>query len=267
MDEGAFDEAVSTLERTIAQMPAYAPAYVLLARAYEAQERWAEALTAWQNARFFAPNSPVVETGLLRVLDRYEASEDEDGNPTSGSPSDPMDRLADELIATIRERNDTEPPAAAAASETIADESIPNDASSREEDVPARTEPAPDGDGAPSGSDQAPSPLEELMLRTPDPDRPLPPDIEDLDRLIDELENARIDPQPDLEDVPPPDLDHDIDDMVSETLARIYVSQKQYAEAARVYTRLAAQEPERADEYLDKAATMRLRASEQNEGR
>ncbi len=80
---------------------------------------------------------------------------------------------------------------------------------------------------------------------------------EDLDRLINELEAARIVPAPDLEDVPPLDLDDDIDDVVSETLARIYASQDQYQEAARVYEQLARQQPEQADHFLRQAAEMR----------
>lgn len=234
MEEGAFDKAASMLEHTIAQMPAYAPAHVLLARAYEAQERWADALAAWQKARFFAPNSPVVEAGLLRVLDRYEADDDfEPSSPTD--TDDPMDHLADELFETIRDRD-------AAASSPEAQEAAPPSS-------PDATRPL--------------SPIEELAQRLPASDRPLPDDLEDLDRLIDELENARIDPQPDLEDVPPPNLENDIEDIVSETLARIYISQKQYAEAARVYVRLAEQVPEQEEEYLQKAADMRLRADEE----
>ncbi|GIV61478.1 MAG: hypothetical protein KatS3mg044_0344 [Rhodothermaceae bacterium] len=86
------------------------------------------------------------------------------------------------------------------------------------------------------------------------------PDFEDLDRLISELEQARIVPAPDLEAIPAPELEDDIDDMVSETLARIYAAQNQYEEAARVYEQLASQEPERATEYLQKATQMRRKA-------
>lgn len=88
-------------------------------------------------------------------------------------------------------------------------------------------------------------------------------EYEDLDRLISELESARIVPRPDLESVPPPDLEDDIEDVVSETLARIYASQGQYEEAAHVYELLADQQPEKADEFNDKASDMRSRASEQ----
>jgi len=86
---------------------------------------------------------------------------------------------------------------------------------------------------------------------------------EDLDRLIEDLETARIVPRPDLDDIPEPDLDDDIDDMVSETLARIYSSQEQYGEAARIYEKLAAMDPDRAEEMEAKAEAMRAKAAEE----
>jgi tetratricopeptide (TPR) repeat protein len=82
------------------------------------------------------------------------------------------------------------------------------------------------------------------------------PTVDDLERLISELEAARIVPHPDLEDIPPPELDDEIDDVVSETLARIYASQKKYGEAARVYEQLAHQQPEEAPKFLQLAAEM-----------
>lgn len=84
-----------------------------------------------------------------------------------------------------------------------------------------------------------------------------PPGDDDLDRLISELEAARITPQPDLEDLPPVELDDDIEDIVSETLARIYAAQGQREEAARVYETLARQQPEQAAHFLDQAAALR----------
>ncbi|WP_022836644.1 hypothetical protein [Salisaeta longa] len=83
---------------------------------------------------------------------------------------------------------------------------------------------------------------------------------DDLDRLIEELEAARITPNPDLKDLPEPDLTDTSDDLVSETLARIYAAQGQFQEAARIYVKLASQEPGRAREHLEQAATMRERA-------
>ncbi|ARA94505.1 hypothetical protein AWN76_015960 [Rhodothermaceae bacterium RA] len=84
-------------------------------------------------------------------------------------------------------------------------------------------------------------------------------DFEDLDRLIEELEQARIVPRPDIDAIPTPDLEDEIDDMVSETLARIYAAQQQFDEAARVYDALARQQPDRAAEFREQAARMRAR--------
>lgn len=89
---------------------------------------------------------------------------------------------------------------------------------------------------------------------------PLAAPVDDLDRLIEELESARIVPNPDLDDVPEIELDDEIDDMVSETLARIYASQKQYHEAARVYDQLARQQPDQAEHFRQQAAEMRALA-------
>jgi len=82
--------------------------------------------------------------------------------------------------------------------------------------------------------------------------------FDDLDRLIGELESARIIPDPDLDAFPAPDLDVEIEDVVSETLARIFAAQSQYEEAAQVYDKLAEQQPERAAEFTDKARELRL---------
>lgn len=86
---------------------------------------------------------------------------------------------------------------------------------------------------------------------------------DDLERLIDELESARIEPNPDVEDVPTPDLDDDVDDIVSETLARIHEGQDQYRKAAQIYVKLASQEPDQARTYLQKASEMREQAEAQ----
>ena len=85
----------------------------------------------------------------------------------------------------------------------------------------------------------------------------------DLDRLIDDLDGARIVPDQNIEDIPAPPLDDDIEDVVSETLARIYVAQEQHAEAARVYERLAEQQPARADVFRAAAAEQRAQASDE----
>lgn len=85
----------------------------------------------------------------------------------------------------------------------------------------------------------------------------------DIDRLITSLESARIVPHPDAASLPVPDLDDDIDDVASETLATIYASQRRYKEAARIYDVLAERRPEQAAAFREKAT--RLRSGETEE--
>jgi len=322
IDDGALDEAIAVLQRVIDQMPAYTPAYVLLAETYESQDRWAKALATWQQARFFAPNSPTVEAGLLRALEHQDIVPEVVVDEGDVSPDEVMERMADELLGTLQgdgpdetvdptepapppttdapaepsqdHANEPEepepapepptadpvepptpPPHEPGAEETASDSVEPD--GDRDAEPAAGREPTADRDDTPSEptADEAPassdtpeppsaqprpSPLDELARRSTDPGQPLPEDQHDLDRLIDELEGARIDPQPDIEGAPEPNLDSDVDDMVSETLARIYIGQEQYTEAARVYVRLAHQDPDRADEYREKAAELREQA-------
>ena len=83
---------------------------------------------------------------------------------------------------------------------------------------------------------------------------------DELDALISQLEDApRIRPDPEYTG-PEVSLDHgEVDDMVSETLAKIYAAQHQYVEAALVYEKLAARQPDQADELLERAAELRQR--------
>jgi tetratricopeptide (TPR) repeat protein len=318
IDDGALDEAVTALEDALARMPAYTPAYVLLAETYETQGRWSDALTTWQQARFFAPNSPTIEAGLLRALEHQDiaaeaetpdteleedvidtpqrsdgphAATEDDATPAtdaaappsseSSAPQPPRDPAtpvpehpdAETAQADLGAPSRPHPPEDESDSgddegRILSEEDAPpqdapsSETPSEEEDAHENDEPPSTSSGAPPkpSAQPRPSPLDELASRLPNPDQPLPDDLQDLDRLIDELESARIDPQPDVENAPAPNLDNDVDDMVSETLARIYIAQKQYAEAARVYVRLAHQDPDRAEEYHEKAAELRRQA-------
>jgi hypothetical protein len=86
-------------------------------------------------------------------------------------------------------------------------------------------------------------------------------EVSDLDELIEMLENA-----PRLRPVGDEYLDDDVEgeaggEVVSETLARIYETQQQYAAAARAYASLAREHPERTEEFEARAAEMRRRAA------
>jgi len=82
--------------------------------------------------------------------------------------------------------------------------------------------------------------------------------FENIDDLIAQLEQApRIVPNPEaIESKPLEDEETDTEDMVSETLARIFTTQKQFSAAISVYQRLAKLQPLRADYFLKKAAEL-----------
>ena len=67
LEQGKPREAVRMLEQVTAQLPAYAAAHAVLARAYEEAGRPAAARRTWQAARFMVPNSPVVREGVQRA--------------------------------------------------------------------------------------------------------------------------------------------------------------------------------------------------------
>ena len=86
------------------------------------------------------------------------------------------------------------------------------------------------------------------------------PVADELDALISRLEGApRIRPDPAFDGPAVSFDDGDVEEMASETLAKIYEAQRQYAQAAAVYETLAARQPERADELLRRADEVRQR--------
>lgn len=89
-----------------------------------------------------------------------------------------------------------------------------------------------------------------------------PDPFSDIDHLIARLESARIVPRPDADDAPAPDLDDEIDDVASETLAEIYAAQERYEEAARIYEMLAERRPGRAATFRERAIRLRSRETE-----
>ena len=88
----------------------------------------------------------------------------------------------------------------------------------------------------------------------------------DLNRLIEELETARIVPDPDVqplseEELAEAEAANEPEEVVSETLARIYANQAYYLDAAAVYEKLALKHPERAGDFSRKAHEMRQKAT------
>lgn len=257
LEQKELDAAIDMLEHKVNEIPAHIVGHLLLARAYEAQEQWQQALESWENVHFLMPNSPVAGEGKRRVLrrmDELEAEGDDHASPVEQNENEP---------ASPEEEQEPSP----------ADSSVPapaEDADAVEEgeddDLEALRRQAErealqgggraDISGESDAEESSPSPedrIEQLEKKG---------DAGDLDRLINELESARIEPDPEAEDAPPPNLEDDTEDVVSETLARIHENQGNYGEAARIYARLAEEEPDRAQEFTEKAAELRERANE-----
>lgn len=323
------DAAITELEAKIDELPAHLTAHVLLARAYEAQRRWDEALKCWENVRFLMPNSPVARDGKARIRRRLNQAEptgaasadrpspDRNGTapaqPPAGTEADDAtdaEAPSSDAAAPDTDASDAESPDDMPSDDDVTDDDAPDEdpadptptdeadseaPPSPPEDDEAAPPPSGDADAAapdpagPTTAAEAVSELEQLRQqaeeearrggargnmsepsRSADDDTPEGrvgqlEDNDDLDRLIDELESARIEPSPNMEEVPEPDLEDDVDDIVSETLARIHEAQDQYRKAAQIYVKLASQEPDQARAYLKKASEMRERAEAQEE--
>ncbi len=251
LNQDDVDAAISTLERKVEELPAHLTAHVLLARAHEAKHQWQEALQCWENVYFLIPNSPVARTGKQRVLRQMNQDEEAEAieaaspsPPPSAEPTTPPESPSDAQESTEEEKDADTP--------TTATEAV----SELEELRQQAEDEARQGGARPELADMPDDPGETPEDRVGE----IEDDDEDLDRLIDELESAHIEPTPDTEDVPAPDLEDDVDDLVSETLARIHEAQDQYRKAAQIYVKLASQEPDQAREHLEKAAEMRRQA-------
>jgi len=271
LEQEDYDDAIAVLNDMVAALPAHLGAHVLLAHAYETQERWEEALQSWAEARFLMPNSPIAETGTQRVLRRLEEHDgtsfafafppslktesppdaDTDGNEGDSTPTDAEEEPSpdeDDGLAQLRRQAEREARQGGAR--------------------PGLSDTPPSSDRPPSPDATPPTPEEQVEQLEDEGD------TDDLDHLIDELQSARIEPDAKAEaDTPPPDVadeagmpeDDDTEDIVSETLARIHEGQDDYQEAARIYAALAEQEPDRADEFQEKADEMRRKADESDE--
>jgi tetratricopeptide (TPR) repeat protein len=263
-----LDAAIAALEHKIEELPAHLTAHVLLARTYETKHQWSKALTAWETVHFLMPNSPVGQAGKARVLhrlDRHEEAKDAapsaDDGPLSSAPAPSEAEAASPPDTTDSPSADPESPEqpssdAPSSGPDSSDDAPPSELQQlrRQAEEEARRGGARPNLAAASNAgpgDEAASTPEERVDELDEDD--------DLDRLIDELQSAEIEPDLDAEaeDVSSPDLNDDIDDLVSETLARIHEAQDQYKKAAQIYVKLASQEPDKARQHLKKAVEMR----------
>lgn len=243
----SVDAAIDCLEEAVVDTPAYPAAYVLLARAYESCTDWGAARSAWDQAFVLMPHSPTVRNGRTRVRThlREERRARQGDEPAPGSPSGSAERTRDAAAGGAeREAEDASGPALPSLSMDEGPADL--DALRAQTDEAARAQAA-----SAASKEEAADALESLD--------------DDLDALIEELQSARIHPDPNIEELDPEELDDDIDDMVSETLARIYAAQGAYHEAARVYVQLAMQEPEASEERLRSASEMRQKARAQRD--
>ncbi len=282
MAEGNAAAAAEVLGGVLREAPGYAPAYVLYARACEALHAWPQALGVWQQALLLAPSLTVAREGVLRATRVIAALRELD--PPAPEAAEPTLPVPSELPATAprplplgRRALDTPPPPA---QPSATRPPFPGTEADLDEPTLPPAEDAAPASGLqrlpsdlPPGVFDVPPPPDVFRAAPPVPDVPAPTsglpagprtfDL-DLDGLIEQLTTQpRITPRPDLDAIPPPDLEDDGEDMVSETLARIYATQGQFDEAARIYEMLAAQQPERAEAFQREATALRARAGDE----
>ncbi|PSQ92891.1 MAG: hypothetical protein BRD30_01975, partial [Bacteroidetes bacterium QH_2_63_10] len=256
LEQKDYTAAVEVLEQKVAALPAHLGAHVLLARSYEAQERWGRALEAWADAQFLMPNSPIVETGKRRVLRRIDGIEDGDEPLPLAEFPDPDAQPADPTTADAspeeepQEREPVDEDDDSSSTEGASGlTELRHQAEREARQGGARPGPADDVSSADSSSSPEESATPEEQIERLEDEG----DTDDLDRLIDKLQSARIDADPDaVADAPPPSSgetaaeapdeddpnEDDPGEVVSETLARIHEGQGDYEEAAHIYAQL-----------------------------
>ncbi len=258
--EGHPARAAEHLGALVAGAPTYAAAHVLRATALEAAGFVDEAIVSWGRAAALVPRSPLVYRERERLLATRLAEEPPPDLPAA--EPDPSRQPARPPSPPADGRGPSSP------AEILPPEGRPSAAGGgRRGDRPPDDGPSEDGAGwglldeadvptPPPGDTAEPDVISPENAAPP----PTPTTADDLDALITQLEDApRIRPDPDYRG-PKVSLDAgDTDDVASETLAKIYVAQNQYAQAALIYETLAARQPDQADALLERAAELRQR--------
>lgn len=291
---GQVEQAVSTLQALAAETPAHATVHVLLAQGYERLHRWPEALGAWQAASLLLPDAPIVRQGALRaarVLAALRTMADSGEALAMGTPdgprlvpvetpqpssADPLGTLPISATAPLLAAAAPDAPPSAAPSAPTESVHVAPTLDARRYDPPEALPDAPKASTAEAWTDEIAAPHADALpdgLRdalasglADDDARSVSPDPPgfDLDALIGRLaDSGPIRPRADLDSLAPPDgLDaEDDDDPVSETLARIYAGQRQFAQAVRIYERLAEQQPAHADRFRAEADALRQKVT------
>ncbi len=199
--------------------------------------------------------------------------------PAADAPSPPPDTHGDD--PDLPSLHDYHPGATAtpffddAADDAVAEPDLAEAAAQTVDwgDLPPLTAPVLAPETLSASDAPPPEPLPDTDWRIVDeapdePERPVfedafeapPAPADDLDDLISRLEHApRIRPDPAFSGPSVTVDESGVDEMVSETLAKIYAAQHRYVEAAVMYEKLAAREPAQADEMLRRAAELRGR--------
>lgn len=240
---GRPDDARRVLAALVDEAPAYVAAHVLLARALESAGDTDEALAAWQRAAFLVPASPLVAREHARLARTLAASAEapEQAAPDESAP--------DESAPDGGAREDTT--------------QVPPVAVSPQPSSPGQTDADQTTDASESLKNQAGTQETHENEAAPASEAAAPPAgsyavADELESLIESLSNApRIRPDPAFEGPAVSFAEGEADEVLSETLARIYAAQQQYARAALIYEKLAAQRPAQADDLRAKAAEMR----------
>lgn len=235
---GDVEPILSTLEVKTIEQPTWVIPVVALARCAESVDDWESAYELWTQARRIAPEWPAIDAGVRtasqQLLKRGLPLKEQKHNVEPVVERSEKVRQFEKQLAETVDRLDAVPQSSTSATTEPAPLVTPLDF-----DLTEMTEPAPDSKPAESGASEK--------------------TLDDLDQLINRLQGARIIPRDDAESIPAPELEADVDDVVSETLASIYLNQEQYGEAARIFDKLAEIQPERAAEFLQKAADARTR--------
>ncbi|NND72833.1 MAG: hypothetical protein HKN43_14745 [Rhodothermales bacterium] len=235
--QGEIQEVPPTVKTIAVQNPGWVTPIVVLAMSSERDGDWESAFELWSQAHVLLPDSEKIGNGVLRssLMLLNQSAPNKPSTPPSETLAD-FERFGSEV-----ENINPEP-------------------------VGVSTNPTPmvtplDFDLTEFATDDTVSTPDEVA----EPEQPKSDAsmaLDELDELIGRLEGARIVPRQDADSIPTPDLDADVDDVASETLAVIYLSQQQFSEAARVYELLADQQPDRAEEFIEKAHEARARVSD-----